>query len=162
LAIEEHIDPNFFIKREDVNEPGKRKPAKKIGRYDDLWNLGMKEEEEEHTDEERPRGERLPEKDLVYYIMRNSPSLKEWQRDAMAMVHEEMEYFVPQMQTKTLNEGWACATGESLLVTEKGFIRFDELYEKDQKIFVAGSGFAEIYPITDFHKEVRVETIRIR
>jgi stage V sporulation protein R len=23
------------------------------------------------------------------------------------MLHEEMEYFVPQMQTKTLNEGWA-------------------------------------------------------
>ena len=23
------------------------------------------------------------------------------------MVHEEMEYFVPQMQTKIMNEGWA-------------------------------------------------------
>jgi stage V sporulation protein R len=25
----------------------------------------------------------------------------------MAMIHEEMEYFVPQMQTKIMNEGWA-------------------------------------------------------
>jgi stage V sporulation protein R len=25
----------------------------------------------------------------------------------IAMVHEEMEYFVPQMQTKIMNEGWA-------------------------------------------------------
>ena len=25
----------------------------------------------------------------------------------MAMLHQEMEYFVPQMQTKTMNEGWA-------------------------------------------------------
>jgi stage V sporulation protein R len=39
--------------------------------------------------------------------MRNSPALADWQRDAMAMIHEEMEYFVPQMQTKVLNEGWA-------------------------------------------------------
>src|SRR5207253_6425588 len=150
-----HIDPNFFIRRDAPEEPGggpKKKAAPKVGRYDDLWNIGRAPEPDASQEEdERPRGERLPEKDLVYYIMRNSPSLKEWQRDAMAMVHEEMEYFVPQMQTKTLNEGWACATGESLLVTEKGFIRFDELYEKDQKIFVAGSGFAEIYPITDFH-----------
>ena len=39
--------------------------------------------------------------------MKNSPSLAPWQRDAIAMVHEEMEYFVPQMQTKIMNEGWA-------------------------------------------------------
>ncbi|OLE54791.1 MAG: stage V sporulation protein R [Acidobacteria bacterium 13_1_20CM_3_53_8] len=132
LAIEEHIDPNFFIKREDLNVPEKRKPAKKIGRYDDLWNMGMKEEEEEQTDEERPRGERLPEKDLVYYIMRNSPSLKDWQRDAMAMVHEEMEYFVPQMQTKALNEGWASIWHSRIMreldLPAKEHIEFAELH----------------------------------
>ena len=132
LAIEEHIDPNFFIKREDLNVPEKRKPAKKIGRYDDLWNMGMKEEEEEQTDEERPSGERLPEKDLVYYIMRNSPSLKDWQRDAMAMVHEEMEYFVPQMQTKALNEGWASIWHSRIMreldLPAKEHIEFAELH----------------------------------
>jgi stage V sporulation protein R len=49
----------------------------------------------------------LAEKDLVHFIMRNSPILKDWQRDVMAMIHDEMEYFVPQMMTKTSNEGWA-------------------------------------------------------
>ena len=162
LAIEEHIDPNFFIKRERP-EDFKPKLARPAGRYDDIWNLGKKEEEEpELLEEEKPRGERLPEKDLLYYIMRNSPSLKDWQRDVIAMIHEEMEYFIPQMQTKTMNEGWACATGDSLLITEKGFLRFDELYEKGENISVAGSGFGEIYSITDFHKEERVPTIRIR
>jgi len=39
--------------------------------------------------------------------MKHSPSLSTWQRDVIAMVHEEMEYFVPQMQTKIMNEGWA-------------------------------------------------------
>ena len=39
--------------------------------------------------------------------MKHSPALSTWQRDVMAMVHEEMEYFVPQMQTKIMNEGWA-------------------------------------------------------
>src|SRR6202008_3239524 len=58
------------------------------------------------SDEEKPR-EQLPEKDLLYYLMKNSPSLASWQRDVIAMVHEEMEYFVPQMQTKIMNEGWA-------------------------------------------------------
>src|SRR5919199_463414 len=46
LAIEEHIDPNFFIKRESRREmSGMKPPVKKEGRYDDLWRLGEKEEE---------------------------------------------------------------------------------------------------------------------
>jgi stage V sporulation protein R len=109
LAIEEHIDPNFFIKREPsrremtINPPAR----KKEGRYDDLWRLGEKNEAQ--TEESAPPKdiEQLPEKDLVYYIMRHSPSLQPWQRDVLAMIHEEMEYFIPQMQTKTMNEGWA-------------------------------------------------------
>ena len=110
LSIEEHIDPNFFIRREDPQreDDKARKSSPKVGRYDDLWNIGRPPQEESAPEEdERPRGQGPPEKDLVYYIMRNSPSLHDWQRDVLAMVREEMEYFVPQMQTKTLNEGWA-------------------------------------------------------
>src|ERR671938_340632 len=42
LSIEEHIDPNFFIRREEERpESGRRKKAEpKVGRYDDLWNIG--------------------------------------------------------------------------------------------------------------------------
>src|SRR5205085_4312293 len=154
LAIEEHIDPNFFIKREVVSQgdKAKRLRQKPAGRYDDIWQLGEKKEPEP-LEEEKPPTDLLPEKDLVYYIMRNSPHLQPWQRDVMSMIHEEMEYFVPQMQSKTMNEGWACATGDSLLVTKEGFIRFDELYEKARKISVAGGGFGKVYSITDFHKE---------
>lgn len=109
LAIEEHIDPDFFIKREEpTNDQKDVVTKKKEGRYDDL--LVVKEKEEDQSnEEERPKQKReqLPEKDLVYYIMKNSPILKPWQRDVISMIHEEMEYFVPQMQTKTANEGWA-------------------------------------------------------
>src|SRR5436305_1165423 len=165
LSIEEHIDPNFFIRREDPSRDNdkRKKSQPKPGRYDDLWNIGRPPDADAAPDEDdRPRGDRLPEKDLVYYISRNSPSLKDWQRDVMAMVHEEMEYFVPQMQTKTLNEGWACATGDSLLVTESGFVRFDELYEERRKIRVASGGERESRCVTDFHKEELVPTIRVR
>ncbi len=112
LSIEEHVDPNFFIKRETrQQERASRERAqasRKEGRYDDLWQLGEKKEAFITNDESANwDDDRLPEKDIVYYIMRNSPALTDWQRDVMAMIHEEMEYFVPQMQTKTLNEGWA-------------------------------------------------------
>jgi stage V sporulation protein R len=107
LAVEEHIDPNFFIKRERPEDAERRRlRPKPVGRYDDLWQLGEKKEPAPIEDE-KPPSDRLPEKDLIFYIMRNSPHLQPWQRDVMAMIHEEMEYFIPQMQTKTLNEGWA-------------------------------------------------------
>ena len=160
LAIEEHIDPNFFIKRDP--RPARLQPAlRKEGRYDDLWRLDEKDLPPSEESEPQ-KGDQLPEKDLVYYLMRHSPSLQPWQRDVMAMIHEEMEYFIPQMQTKIMNEGWACATGDSLLLTEEGFMRFDELYERGEKILVAGGGKGAVYSITDFHKEERVPTIRIR
>jgi stage V sporulation protein R len=110
LSIEEHIDPNFFIRHEraDAARDPKAPAQKPEGRYDDLWNIGAKEQSfGELNTGDAPRQLHLPEKDLVYYIMKNSPALPEWQRDAMAMIREEMEYFVPQMQTKVMNEGWA-------------------------------------------------------
>lgn len=108
LSIEEHIDPNFFIKKErarDKKDDGKDRRV--VGRYDDLFSkeeLGIKPREEKKEESSRLL---IPEKDIVYFIMQNSPILQDWQRDVMAMLHQEMEYFVPQMQTKTMNEGWA-------------------------------------------------------
>lgn len=116
LAIEEHIDPYFFIKRDvPISEEKRREEhRRRDGRYDDLWLLDQRKEQRSELDgdsqtEEKKKvsQERLPEKDLLFYIMKYSPSLAPWQRDAIAMVHEEMEYFVPQMQTKIMNEGWA-------------------------------------------------------
>lgn len=113
LAIEEHIDPNFFIKPDITPEEERRRAElrPREGRYDDLWKLDRSQAPEEPTKEtsEKDDGnrERLPEKDIVVYIMNHSPSLTSWQRDLIGMVHEEMEYFVPQMQTKIMNEGWA-------------------------------------------------------
>lgn len=113
LSIEEHVDPNFFIRKAQV-DPDKeedKKPRRREGRYDDLLSQEELDERIEATDHAGERSQKqgvaLPEKDLVYFLMKNSPSLEPWQRDIMAMLHEEMEYFIPQLQTKIMNEGWA-------------------------------------------------------
>ena len=114
LSIEEHIDPNLFIRKESRNadqrakdEQGKRRE----GRYDDLLSKDELAENSPEIDKDEKRklqpDHLLPEKDIVYYLMKHSPILEDWQRDVMAMIHEEMAYFIPQMQTKILNEGWA-------------------------------------------------------
>jgi stage V sporulation protein R len=164
LSIEEHIDPDFFIKKPRLprNLEEEAKPKRPTGKYDDLISTTELEElEQQAKANATPDGE-APEKDLVWYIMQHSPSLQPWQRDIMSMIHDEMLYFVPQMQTKVMNEGWACATGDTLLLTENGLLRFDELYEMRQKIRVASGGRQELNWITDFHKEKAVPTIRLR
>lgn len=114
LSIEEHIDPNFFIKKYNEETSNKGKSEKK-NPYEDLFTLEQNAKKKaqnsknskEKAKKQREKNPLLPEKDLLYFIMQNSPILDPWQRDIMAMIHQEMEYFVPQMQTKIMNEGWA-------------------------------------------------------
>lgn len=167
LSIEEHIDPHVFMRRAPAGSSAERAPQRE-GRYDDLLAADERPaaavvDDDAGADRKRvDDGESLPAKDLLRYIARHSPALAEWQRDIVSMIREEMEYFVPQMQTKTLNEGWACATKESLLATENGFLYFDELYEEGRGVRVASGERGERHRVTDFHKEERVQTIRIR
>lgn len=163
LSIQEHIDPNFFIRKAEAERAEERKPEKRHhprSPFDDLFELEKKQTQPESQEAEK-REPPEPEKDVVYYIMKNSPVLEPWQRDMMGMIREEVEYFIPQMQTKTMNEGWACCRGDSLLVTEDGFVRFDELYEAHQRIKVASGGRDQLNRVTDFHKEAVVPTVRI-
>ncbi len=47
-----------------------------------------------------------PQKDLLQFLMKHG-RLEDWQKDLIALVREESYYFVPQIQTKVMNEGWA-------------------------------------------------------
>lgn len=48
-----------------------------------------------------------PEEDLLLFIAEHQPYLASWQRDLLHIVHEETQYFIPQIETKIMNEGWA-------------------------------------------------------
>lgn len=45
--------------------------------------------------------------DLLQFIIKNQPYLKDWERDLLTIVREESLYFIPQIETKIMNEGWA-------------------------------------------------------
>ncbi|MFL0249623.1 SpoVR family protein [Clostridium neuense] len=47
-----------------------------------------------------------PEDDLVYFIQ-NHARLEEWERNVIEIVRKETFYFIPQIETKIMNEGWA-------------------------------------------------------
>ena len=58
-----------------------------------------------------------PEADVLLFLIENAP-LKNWQRDVLSILREEGYYFLPQAQTKIMNEGWA-TYWHSRIMTEK-------------------------------------------
>jgi stage V sporulation protein R len=50
----------------------------------------------------------LPEENILYFLEKNAPLLKTWEREVLRIVRQVAQYFYPQKQTKMMNEG--CAT----------------------------------------------------
>ncbi len=75
--------------------------------YDDLWDLDEHEKADENEQDKPVKFPEHPQKDLLLFIMEHSRELKDWQRDIISVVRQEMLYFWPQIQTKIMNEGWA-------------------------------------------------------
>jgi stage V sporulation protein R len=48
-----------------------------------------------------------PEEDILLFIRDYNNRLVDWQRDILTIVHEGAQYFLPQYETKIMNEGWA-------------------------------------------------------
>jgi len=49
-----------------------------------------------------------PDKDLLGFVIQHARGLEDWQADLIEIVRDHARYFMPQMQTKIMNEGWAC------------------------------------------------------
>src|SRR2546427_6359915 len=111
LSIQEHVDYNLFIRDDEPDEKEEKSVAQVTSEYDDLWGLERKAKKAEEEREKRlgkpPKFPEKPEKDILQFLMLHAPHLEPWQRDIIEIVRSEMLYFVPQMQTKVMNEGWA-------------------------------------------------------
>ena len=77
------------------------------------------EEQRQKIEAEKERAKRFPERperDVLRFLLEYAP-LERWERDILEVIREEALYFVPQMQTKIMNEGWA-SYWHSKLMTE--------------------------------------------
>jgi len=120
LAIQEHIDPSLIkpqklgksqlseLKMMERKETLKGNRATPSNPYTELWELDKSaaDANQKQTADNRTFPPD-PEKDMVWFIQQYSTVLEDWQRDIMTMLHDEMLYFWPQMETKIMNEGWA-------------------------------------------------------
>jgi stage V sporulation protein R len=102
LSIEAHVDPTATM-----DPKAEEKRSGKVGPYDDLWDMDACEAPAENEVVPNRKQPPAPMRDLLLYLARESPNLEEWERDVLGIVRGEMLYFLPQMQTKIINEGWA-------------------------------------------------------
>jgi spore cortex formation protein SpoVR/YcgB (stage V sporulation) len=72
--------------------------------FNDVWRTVPKKEKEE----QRKGKDRIGEENILYFLEKNSPVLKTWQREIVRIVRKISQYFYPQRQTQLLNEGFAC------------------------------------------------------
>ncbi|GAB4457578.1 MAG: stage V sporulation protein SpoVR [Armatimonadaceae bacterium] len=126
MCVDEHIDPTSpMLKSGPIrNESGERSTGARTSDYDDLWNLMGK------TEKPRPKHRKFPEepeKDLLLFLATYSRDLEDWQRDIISMMREEMLYFLPQIRTKIMNEGFASLAHERIL--EQYLTKPEEIWE---------------------------------
>ncbi len=61
--------------------------------------------------------------DVIQYIIRHSPFLKEdenkWMKSVIEIVRQTSNYFQPQIRTKIMNEGWASFWHETLFMKDE-------------------------------------------
>ena len=100
--------------KERVLEKHRLRMAHEESAYNELWRTlpaGVEPSAAppvpDPDDEFEPEA-KLPEENVLYFLEKNSPALKPWQRETLRIVRNLAQYFYPQRQLKVMNEG--CAT----------------------------------------------------
>jgi stage V sporulation protein R len=127
MCVEEHFDPTSPSTRRHIPAPTSRTKdtdTKTGGTYDDLWDLMGDPTPPKPVVRKFPEE---PEKDLLLFLANYGRDLEDWQRDIISMIREEMMYFLPQMRTKIMNEGFASLAHERIL--ERYLHKSEDIWE---------------------------------
>src|ERR1700759_3839627 len=118
LSLENLIDPwaPFVVRRrseEEEEEPREVEvPRLRAKEYMENFINPAEYIEREKKKIEAGRGKgkgkfpKEPSQDVLAFLIQNAP-LARWERSILEVVREEAYYFLPQIQTKIMNEGWA-------------------------------------------------------
>lgn len=85
-----------------------------------------------------------PERDVLGFLMQHAP-LESWEADVVGIMREEAYYFLPQMQTKIMNEGWATYWHSRIMTTRA--LKDDEVIDyADAASAVTAMGPGQLNP----------------
>jgi stage V sporulation protein R len=95
---------NLAVKKNSEEEERQRLLALAAPRHDPFQRIHKRQETTEPDLRKTPP---TPDEDLLLFVRDHNPFLEEWEKDLLGIVHEEAQYFIPQIETKIMNEGWA-------------------------------------------------------
>ncbi len=99
------MSPNAAMPRLGVDEQRRRASVEETTPpYDPFAVLHKRAEPPKATTERFPPE---PVSDILAFMRDHHPTLAEWERDLLDIVDAETRYFLPQIDTKIMNEGWA-------------------------------------------------------
>ena len=86
-----------------------------------------------------------PEDDILYFIIKHG-DMEDWEKSLLEIVRQETSYFLPQIETKIMNEGWASFWHYNIL---KKLDLPDELYlefiKRHNDVIAPGQGSINPY-----------------
>ncbi len=118
-AVEELLDAchalmnqgvNRYIRPTAASAEAEKAQAKEREEYiqrnlNDLWRtIPVREEKQGQSHQLFPKD---PEENILYFLEKNAPLLKTWQREILRITRKIAQYYYPQRQTQVMNEGWA-------------------------------------------------------
>jgi stage V sporulation protein R len=128
LSLDNLIDPqvNFSRSKEESSASAEfdpsRLPVAKLKSKDYMDKYinppEFLEAQKQKLIEDLKKKQRLPEKpeqDVLQFLIEQAP-LENWEREILEIIRREAYYFLPQAQTKIMNEGWA-SYWHSLIMT---------------------------------------------
>jgi len=127
LAVDDLIDPGSVFVRETRRKSEEPAAARRdVGRMPAKSYMERYVNPPEYLDSQRTKLEQKreaekrfppqPLRDVLGFIMEHAP-LENWERDIVSMLREESYYFLPQRQTKVMNEGWASYWHSKIMTT---------------------------------------------
>lgn len=96
--------PPISLQEEKIRQQNRE--AYLQSQVNELWRT-LPQEKDQNVNQEKPRFPADPQENILYFIEKNAPLLKPWQRELIRIVRKVAQYFYPQGQTKVMNEGWA-------------------------------------------------------
>lgn len=126
----------------------------------DIWRTIPKSSIGIDAPDSKDRFPSEPQENILYFLEKNAPNMETWKREIVRIVRKLSQYFYPQMQTKLMNEGWACVVGNTLIDTPNGLLRADDIVNTKYNGGVSGRT-GTIENIVQWHEIEEKERIKI-
>jgi stage V sporulation protein R len=104
-SVEKILDAAHAIKFQTDRHPRKKLTHKELKAH--YLEKIKNDDEGEWTGFDINRIPLEPEYDVLGFVLEHSRDSEDWEKDLINIVREESEYFIPQIKTKIMNEGWA-------------------------------------------------------